>query len=799
MKRYIYKVLLLALTAILVFVGYGFRTYMKIKGQDADGGEPIAELPFVESDVSGMTGVRWTGYTQKMKVVTLRDGIIPVRERRIPVHIELNGEIISQISWQLRNIDGENLVHQETISNWNQNQDSLDVILDIPGIVDEQTEYYVTVILSTRNWENIYYYNRFIINPSTPYEEQLDFVKHFHNASLNLEDSSDLTFYLGSSSDGDNANLGYVTEQASKDQVMWSQLNPVQTEKERLKVVDFNDEYLGCYELEFTVTAEDENGVTRTYDAKEVYRVRLDEDGITLVDYVRTVSERFVPDAYTLTGGLINTGIQPTDEMNVLTNKAEDVAVFEASGNLWYLNQKENKIRSLVSFEKRDWNHGFLLMNLDEEGSLTFLLYGYMPEGVHTGKTGAALYQYDAKAQTLREIMFICYDKSADYLEESVKKLAYANNSGLLYLMLDDCLYSMSYISNESVVLAEGLRDYNYVLSDAGDMAAWNVGGTDQKAERIKLVNMRTGKNTVLKGPEGTYVKAVGFVGDDFIYAVIDKDNIFVNWAGDYTYAASYVVIVDDEMNMVREYGIDGQYFTDISLSGGMMTFECSEKLADGSFEKVGDDYMVNQQTAEVHELDFWQSESSLKEKELVLSFNNAITEGFQTEWLKSARAAEERKPAHVFDNSDYYYVYGECGYVGSYLKLGNAIMAAYEAQGYVSGADGAYLYKRKTTQSWRSLTGMTVEELQAFLKQYESGMGMDISGVSLERALSFLGSGEYWLYAGVEEEWVFITEFRDGYTTYMDVETGEETRGLQEDLQKLTEKSGNHYLVVPR
>lgn len=787
------------LTVILVIAGYGVYTYRVINGQDEADGEITAKLPSVETDVNGMAGVYWTGHTQKMKVGTLRDGIIPVRERSIPIHIMLNGEIISQISWQLRSIDGENLVHQETISNWNQGQDSIDVTLNIPGIVEEQTEYYVTVILSTRNWEKIYYYNRFIINPSTPYEEQLDFVKHFHNASLNLEDSSDLTSYLDTSSDADNANLGYVTVQSSKNQIMWSQLNPVQTGTERLKVVDFNDEYLGCYELDFTVTAEDENGVLRTYDAKEVYRVRLDEDGIILVDYVRTASERFTPDVYTLTGGLINTGVQPAGEMNVLTNESENVAVFEASGNLWYLNQREDKIRSLIFFENRDWNHGYRLLNLDEDGNLTFLLYGHMPEGAHTGKTGTALCRYDAKSQALEEIMFICYDKSADYLKESVQKLVYVNGDGLLYLMLDDCLYSMSYISNESVVLAEGLRDYNYVLSDGGDMVAWNVGGTDQNAESIKLVNMRTGQNTVLKGPEDTYVKAVGFVGDDFIYAVIDKDNILTNWAGDYSYAASHVVIVDNEMNVIREYGIAGQYFTDISLNGGMMTFECSRKLADGSFEKVGDDYMVNQQTTEAHELDFWQSASGLEEKELVLSFNSAITEGFQTEILKLAGTAEERGLAHVFDNGDYYYVYGECGYAGSYLKLGDAIMAAYEAQGYVSGSDGAYLYKRKTTQNWRSLTGMTVEELQSFLKQYEGGRGMDISGVSLERALSFLGSGEYWLYAGVKEEWVFITEFRDGYTTYMDVETGEETKGFQEDLQKLAEESGNHYLVVPR
>lgn len=799
MRRCVYKILGLMLAAVLTVAGYGIYIYCVINGQDAAGVENTAKLPTVEVDVNGMTGICWTGYIQKMEIATLRDGIIPVREWSIPVHIELKGEIVSQISWQIRDVDGENLVHQATVSHWSQGQDSIDVTLDIPIIVEEQKEYYVTVILSTRNWENIYYYNRFIINPSTPYEEQLDFVEHFHNAALNMGDSSDLTSYLDSSSAEDNTNLGYVTAQASKDQIMWSQLNPVQTGTEQLKVVDFNDEYLGCYELDFTVTAEDEYGVSRIYDAKEVFRVRLDEDGITLVDYVRMVSERFVPDKYTLTGGLINTGVQPVEEMNSLTNESESVAVFEASGNLWYLNQKEDKIRSLVSFEERDWNHGYRLLNLDKDGNLTFLLYGYMSEGAHVGRTGVALYQYDAKEQVLEEIMFICYDKSSDYLEECVEKLAYVNHDSQLYLMLDDCLYSMSYISNESVVLAEGLRDYNYVLSDIGDMIAWNVGGTAQNAESIKLVNMETGQNTVLKGPEGTYVKAVGFVGDDFIYAVIEKDNIIANWAGDVSYAASYVVIVDNEMNVVREYGIDGQYFTDISLKGGMMTFECSERLADGSFEKVGDDYMVNQQTAEIHELDVWQSTSSLKEKELVLSFNNAVTQGFQTELLKSAEAAEERGLAHVFDNSDYYYVYGECGYAGSYLSLGDAIMAAYEAQGYVASSDGEYLYKRKTTQNWRSLTGMTVEELQTFLMQYENGKGMDISGVSLERALSFLGSGEYWLYAGVEEEWVFITEFMDGYTTYMDVETGEETKEFQEDLQELIEESGNHYLVVPR
>lgn len=797
MKSLCLKLLALVLAGILTVGVYGIGVFRDITADKQGEQEVVLDsMPTISNTYGVFQGTSWNGYTNPISVVTLRTGLIPLGDYELQLQLDSKGNQISAMNWQIRSIDGTRLIHQEKITSWTGTGSDMQTTLSLPGILETNTEYTIQLQLDLKDGGSCYYYNRFVIAPTTPYEEQIKFVKEFHDATLGLGDSGIISQYIDPSDEDDNSNLGFVTLHASKDQVMWSLLAPQRIGEPTLTVVDFNDEYLGSYRLDYKVKAMDDNDQETLYHVSEVYRVRLDEEGFTLVDYGRKTTELFGMSLNSATTNGILLGIRPNSEVTSITNEEKTVAMFEANGNLWHYTN-EGELSLVLSYEEQREDHEYHFFFMDENGVCYFMNYGIQPKGAHYGQMGVSLCKYDPEKQQVEEVVFLSYDKSFDYLKEGMKEVAYAGDQ-TFYILIDENLYCIDYSGSEAVVVAEGLKKEDYVLNKEGNMIAWNMPEDSLVGSRIKLVNMKTGENTMITGEQGTCVKAVGFVGEDFVYSVIDTNLISANWYGEETYGATELVIIGSNMEKLRSYCKEGMFFTGIALSDGMLSLQCSERNADGTFTFVEDDYIINQNVKEAVTLEVYSRTSVKEEKEWGLEFSSAglLAEKKTAEYHSRATTIPMQGSLEATPG---YYVYGEWGYAGHYEAFGEAVNRAYDVQGYVIDEAGTYLFKRKTVQNWRQLHGMTVQELQSFLKLYENGKGMDLSGASLSRALSFFGSGEYWLYAGIGNEWVFMNEFDSTYVVYMDVETGKTTTMLREEMEALMEQEGNHYLIIPR
>ena len=89
------------------------------------------------------------------------------------------------------------------------------------------------------------------------------------------------------------------------------------------------------------------------------------------------------------------------------------MVAFVQNGELWSYDVARNDLSYVFGF-REGWDpragfseHDIRIMYMDESGSMYLMVFGYMNRGNHEGKTGIAVYQYDAVANTVEERIFL--------------------------------------------------------------------------------------------------------------------------------------------------------------------------------------------------------------------------------------------------------------------------------------------------------------------------------------------------------------------------------------------------------
>ena len=123
----------------------------------------------------------------------------------------------------------------------------------------------------------------------------------------------------------------------------------------------------------------------------------------------------------------------------------------------------------------RTWynNHDFKILQVDETGNVTFLVYGYMNRGRHEGRCGVQVCHYSSTLNVVEELVFVPYARSPEILKADMENLSYVNGKNDLYLMLDGSIFHVSLDDKSGAVVASGLGESDYKVAQNGSMLAW--------------------------------------------------------------------------------------------------------------------------------------------------------------------------------------------------------------------------------------------------------------------------------------------------------------------------------------
>ncbi|MCD7906692.1 MAG: hypothetical protein LUH04_03170 [Clostridium sp.] len=557
-------------------------------------------LPVIYPQVNGKEINGMHGYLQDMENQAARESITVLPEdRALKLRISTYGNTISGISYEVRSLSMDRLVEQTTLDSWDNEADGVSVTLPIQNLLAKNQPYLLTLFVSTGE-KNIRYYTRIMWSDNQYAVDMLQLAEDFSRKSLDYNQARDLVSYLETNNTEDNSSLGHVTIRASFNHLTWDGLNVEMLGEPAITMKEL-DGTMGQIRVSYQVKITDEEGNADIVDVEDNYSMRWNEQRIYMMDYERTASQRFSVSSRSLSGKRILLGI--TNDASVRTKKSPNARyiAFKTGQELWCYDQNERQIVKVFSFESerddgvrsRYNSHDIRILSAEDSGNVTFLVYGYMNCGAHEGRVGVALYSFDASEDRINEKFFIPAVRSYEQVKADVEKLSYLSGSGMMYLLLDGTVYGIDLRSNESMVVAQGLTEGSYGVSEDGSRLAWQEGSDIYRSPKLHLMDLNTAQKQEIAGTVDDYVRVLGFVGNDLIYGLGNTKDIWTvnGWVRDLPMYAMY--IVGSDMEVVSQYEKEGIYISGVNVEDGRIHMRQLAKVSDQDYVFQNNDTIV--------------------------------------------------------------------------------------------------------------------------------------------------------------------------------------------------------------
>ena len=558
-------------------------------------------MPVVYADMGDEKRNRMPGYTQEMNQLAAQESLIALPgNRQLSLDICALEEPIQSMEYEIRSMDLERLVERTEITQWEQTEEGMEVTLPIQNLLTENQEYLLHLKVLMQGKGEIHYYSRIIL-PSEEYAEaMITFAKEFSQKTLDPEQAKTLVTYLESNHTEDNSSLGHVTIKSSFSQLTWGGLTMELAGDMEVTLKEF-DGIMGQVQVKYPLSRQAEDGMTEYYEVTDHYTMKWNPKRIYLMSFERSMNQVFSGVRELYSGKRVLLGISNLDDIQVKKSPDKRYVGFVTYRDLWSYDQEEGEAVKIFSFRgknddygRNDYDrHDIEILNVRENGDMDFLVYGYMNRGLHEGSVGISLCRYSQKERAIEEKFFIPAQESYETLKQEIDQLAYLNSSDMLYLMLDSAVYGIDLTSNESLVVADGLEEGSYAISEDKKNIAWQEGESLYQGTVIHVLNLETGQKREISGEDGSFVRALGFVMDDFVYGMARQEDL---WAvhGRIKDVPMYAIeIVGDDMAVQTRYEKTGYYFTDVQVEEERIHIRRHVKTGDGQYAYHDDDTIV--------------------------------------------------------------------------------------------------------------------------------------------------------------------------------------------------------------
>jgi len=754
--------------------------------ENADNTQAVAEpeFPVVYIWDDDRTINEMFGYAEEMQVNYVRDTLTVLPEDyHLLLAIDTFGTPVQHVSYEVRSSDGERLVEETDITYITEKAGRLEVELPIKKLLEKETEYVLRIMLNIGEQEPVSYYTRIIDKGDYDYSDELDFCLDFSERTFDSEKSAELSMYLEPNADGDNTDFGRIDIHSNFRMLTYQGLNARLMTEPAISVMEARSSTVSA-RVNYLVSAETEDGNTEYYTVTENFRVRSGDGRMYLLDYERVMNQLFMQNGTEYGKESLYLGIL-SEEPEYQASADSKIAAFVQQGVLWSYNNTSGQMTRVFGMtddfsdvRKRHCDYEIRIADVDETGSMDFLVCGYMNQGRHEGSVGILACRYDATSNTVEELAFIPYDKGYAQMRLEIGQLAYINRNQELYCMLDGTVYCIDLIQRTYEVVVQGLTEDCYVISEDGQMFAWLTEKDYSSSDNLGVLNLETGFSFVISSADYEKIRPVGFMGHDLVYGLANADMIQADRTGNIIFPMKRLHIVDESGKDVREYEQKGIYVTGTELEEGRILLKrMSYSEESRIFTAASEDQIISNEVAAEGKTTLECFAAGDKKTQYRLRFSSELKN----------RQPQVRHPKEiVFELSRevhleaeemedrLFYVYGRGRLDSVSQKAGEAIARAEELQGVVVNADMDFVWEKGNRVTKTEITGIMsrtaaedetsitvclelmlnhagvyedVSALQKFgmtpleiLEEFIPGQVVDLSGCSLDAALYFSG-----------------------------------------------------------
>lgn len=737
--RIIYAFVLFCVSFVLMEVfskGSSTQTTTKMSG---------AVLPVVSMDTGSTVFNALYGMTGDQDPGKMRPVLTPIAsDRTIRIRISrYNTELLSA-SAEVRDVTGQRLIEKQDVEIQDAGEGTSTGVLSFTNLVQPDTEYMLVLLLSTEDAENIRYYTRFYYSADSGDQEEAEaaiaFAETFHEKTFDKTADDFLLTYLEPDDSVSGSSLSKVTLYSSADQVTWGDLSPSEVTKPVFSLTDYQS---GIYGIRGTyyVASQTEEGKQKLYRCEEYYELRMGTDRFYLMDFERTVSEDFDPQNPEGEDGYLQLGIADKNT-DVTQSKKRSVTAFVHDGRLYEVSLSEDLLVYIFGFDEAGdtgeretrADHGIRILDVMEDGSVDFLVYGYMNCGRHEGKMGVSFYHYSGEYHTLEEKVFVPYDGSWDLLNNLVGKLSYYDrDKGSLYLFLYDTLYEVNVNSCSIRKLESNLASRRFVISKSGEMIAMEEMTEGEPSGAILLVNLNGQVQSRLEAPSGKRAIPLGFLGEDLVYGTAASRDLITDASGITVEPMDHIYIVDPEQNVLEDYHQDGYYVLSCEVRESQLVLTRVQKAQDGeaSYVPASDDEILSGATEDKTALVRTKSSAA---SGMVVQIQTGESDWESCHYIRPQEilyegsrellprgTTEEKDADSGIQSTHCYYVYSSKEFLGCEYDLTSAIeTGGAERSGVVVNEQGRYLWRKRRPERSEIDALTSMEEGTALLDSRE-------------------------------------------------------------------------------
>ena len=709
------------LVLAIVFIGSLVSFSLVTNKSQTDMTTSLAEatLPVVSFSYQGNTVNELFGYVNEMVDTNMRGNITPVGDdRMLHIVVDTDGVEVSELQYEIRSMDGTRLVVKNTTKDFSRSGNQLKADVELENILQDNEEYALKLTLQGKK-QPIYYYTRVIKEKGLDVDKYLNFALDFHSHTFARdEDGSYFANYVENAT-GDATNLGYVDLTCTVRQIKWRNLicNPVTPLD--IAFQEINDDYtaLTIRYILSTVTSDGEN---QYYDVEEYYRLRQGAKQMYVLDYERTAEEIFNPEGTILSGGnSIQLGITPGD-VEYDYNEVGNRIAFVQAGELWGYDASNNLLSKIFSFrEQEDFDprdnlnqHDIKIMNVDEAGSVDFIVFGYMNRGKHEGEVGLSVFHYDGLARTVEEEAYLPCNSSYGILGSELGQFLYESDGRMVYLVLNHTMYSIDLNTKETKEAISNLTEGDYFASVSNRYFTWIDAGKTYQSETLHLIDLSSGKISDITVGNGEVIRPMGFIGEDLIYGVANASDVVKDAAGNAVFPTKKLYIVGSEntKDILKEYAPSDGYVGTVTVDGYLISMQLIQRN-EGQFAVVGENQIMNKE-ADKDTVVYLKSYGDQERQKLYqIAFTGQAKAG-KTKLVTSKEViTQDNRAVEIQRDPDVtrYYVYAKGDVLYSGDQIATAIRKANENNAIVVNQKQQYVWQQGRSVYKDPLNGLSV------------------------------------------------------------------------------------------
>lgn len=662
------------------------------------------------------------GYAQEMNAAMVRDSITPVgSDRNLNLMVDSYGQDVQELSYEIRSLDKTRLVANGDLTDaLSKDGRKYNVTFQVQNLLEKNTEYLLILHLTTEE-QDAYYYTRIMQAQDYYAEECLDFALQFHDYTFRDDAATFIPTYMDPAT-GDATTLAYVDLSCSLKQITWADIDCKKLTTPVPSFKEINSSY-NVITLDYVVVYTTESGEMEYYNVEEYYRLRETATRMYVLNFERRMNQIFRSENSFVTDKTkIQLGIRDRD-IEYASNESGDVVAFVQEGDLWRFSQSSNELTKVFSFRgeegidvRENWNqHDIQVMGIDEVGSVDFIVYGYMNRGIHEGEVGIGVYRYDGISHTVEEEGFIPVDRSYEVLGAELGQLMYGNDQGFVYILMDGAVYRIDMLSLNAEIVLDGLKDGCYATSESNRFFAWVESGKKYSSEKIQIMDLKSGEIFETAADSEGYQIPMGFVGEDFVYGIADKDEIQVDAAGNVTFPIKKLKIMataEENHGILKTYEPEGKRVASISIQNHMIQVDLA-KVVENHLEICGTDTIMNRDAEEEEIVTVTSTVTNVKETQYQLALKKEIDTG-KTKQIVAKSMIVEEVPIIKLKSSeekDRFYVYVKGDVLLATDSISDAIREANDELGVVVDENQNYVWMRARKQTQNAFSALSPNE----------------------------------------------------------------------------------------